>query len=125
MSVRAARQGPRLPWPPQRGFRQINDVIGKMPIKDQGLSHRLSNVDNEASSMRKRNLLAIAILPLAFAGRIRADEVRNNEENGITYRETRRKVTEPVTEVQCVDRQTTTGFREQVNVQMCDQVRSY
>ncbi len=75
--------------------------------------------------MRKRNLLAIAILPLAFAGPIRADEVRDYEENGITYRETRRKVTEPVTEVQCVDRQTTTGFREQVNVQMCDQVRSY
>ncbi len=75
--------------------------------------------------MRKRKFLAIALLPLALSGTARADEVRDYEENGVTYREVRRKVTEPVTEIHCVEQQQTTGYREQVNLQMTDQARSF
>ncbi|HXT61274.1 MAG TPA: hypothetical protein VN699_21715 [Pirellulales bacterium] len=73
--------------------------------------------------MRNRGLLAAALW--AIAASAGADEVRDVEENGVTYREVHRKISEPVTEYQCMDQQRTTGFREQVNVQMCDQTRSY
>lgn len=76
--------------------------------------------------MRNRNPLAAALLaPLFLYAAARADEIRDYEENGVTYRETRRTVSEPVTEIQCVEQQRTVGFREQLNVQMCDQTRSY
>lgn len=76
--------------------------------------------------MRNRHPLAVALVaPLVFCISARADEVRDYEENGVTYRETRRVVNEPVTDVQCVEQQRTVGFREQLNVQMCDQTRSY
>jgi hypothetical protein len=75
--------------------------------------------------MGKRIFLVMALAPLALCRPATADEVRDYEENGVTYREVRRKVTEPVTEVHCVEQQHTTGFREHVNLQMCDQTRSY
>ncbi|HUY87797.1 MAG TPA: hypothetical protein VMV10_03590 [Pirellulales bacterium] len=76
--------------------------------------------------MRNRHPLAVALIaPLVFCVSAGADEVRDYEENGVTYRETRRQVSEPVTEIHCVDQQRTVGFREQLNVQMCDQTRSY
>lgn len=75
--------------------------------------------------MRTWMFLAAALAPLAFCGSSPADEVRDYEENGVTYREVRRKVKEPVTEIHCVEQQQTTGYREQVNVQLCDQPRSY
>jgi hypothetical protein len=76
--------------------------------------------------MRNRGWLAVAVLaPWVIAASATADEVRDVEENGVTYREVHRKISEPVTEYQCVDQQRTTGFREQLNVQMCDQTHSY
>ncbi|HEV7221071.1 MAG TPA: hypothetical protein VGN42_00120, partial [Pirellulales bacterium] len=73
--------------------------------------------------MRNRGLWAAALW--AIAASAGADEVRDVEENGVTYREVHRKISEPVTEYQCMDQQRTTGFREQLNVQMCDQTHSY
>lgn len=76
--------------------------------------------------MRNRHPLAIALVaPLIFCVSARADETRDYEENGVTYRETRRVVNEPVTDIQCVEQQRTVGFREQLDVKMCDQTRSY
>lgn len=76
--------------------------------------------------MRYRHPLAVALVaPLVFCVSAKADETRDYEENGVTYRETRRVVNEPVTDIQCVEQQRTVGFREQLNVQMCDQTRSY
>ena len=76
--------------------------------------------------MRNRHPLAVALFAqFVFCLSARADETRDYEENGVTYRETRRTVSEPVTEIQCVDQQRTVGFREQVDVQMCDQTRTY
>ena len=76
--------------------------------------------------MRNRHPLAVALAaPLILCASAMADEVRDYEENGVTYRETRRQVSEPVTEIQCVEQQRTVGFREQLNVQMCDQSRAY
>lgn len=76
--------------------------------------------------MRIRHPLGAAwAASLVFCVSVRAQEVRDYEENGVTYRETRSTVNEPVTEIHCVEQQRTVGYRENLNVQMCDQTRSY
>lgn len=68
--------------------------------------------------------LGLAVLACVGAAAAAADETRFYEENGVTYRETRRKVARPVAETRWED-QPRTVYREKVTCDCIDVPRSY
>jgi hypothetical protein len=74
--------------------------------------------------MRNRELLAVGLLWLAATScAIADDEVRYVEKDGITFRETRRTVRQPLTETR-FEEHNETVFREQYTTEMRDSYRT-
>jgi len=73
--------------------------------------------------MSKRALLTI-LLPLVCGWQAAADEVRYFEKDGITYRETKQVVRQPVTETRLESRENTV-YREQLTTDMRETQRNY
>ncbi len=75
--------------------------------------------------MHRVKVVAVALLSsLASLSVAWADDVTYFEKDGVTYRETRRKVTRPVTELQYQDRPQTV-LRDQVNYGTQNMIRTY
>jgi hypothetical protein len=75
--------------------------------------------------MHRVRIVAVALLSsLASLSGAWADDVTYFEKDGVTYRETRRKVTRPVTELQYQDRPQTV-LRDQVNYGTQNMIRTY
>jgi hypothetical protein len=78
---------------------------------------------NEAMRLTRHCELAMLICGV-LSGVAGADEVRYYEQNGVTYRETRHKVSQPVPQTQLVDHPQTV-YREKLDTQLVDTVRTY
>ncbi|MCA9246962.1 MAG: hypothetical protein KDA42_07605 [Planctomycetales bacterium] len=75
--------------------------------------------------MKKRNFLAaLALLSLLSPSMLSADEVRYFEQDGLTYKETRRLVQRPVNEIQYEQREQTV-YREQLHTDLVETSRTY
>jgi len=69
-------------------------------------------------------LVAVALIPLALSAPTGADDVREYNQGGVTYREVHRTIRAPQTQIQCVDRPQT-YLQERYDVELRDSVRTY
>jgi len=75
--------------------------------------------------MEKRNLLtALALVSSLTISAARADEVRYYEQDGLTYKETRRVIQRPVNEIK-YEQRAQTVYREKLNTEMVESSRTY
>ncbi|HVC99102.1 MAG TPA: hypothetical protein VND64_35890 [Pirellulales bacterium] len=75
--------------------------------------------------MSKRNSLVAAVLvPFALSLPARADDVREYNQGGVTFRDVYRTVRAPQTQIQCVERPQT-YLQERYDVELRDSYRTY